>query len=114
MAFWGSPWRKARGLVNRQQHGGSRKRIGLLARRRGLRIEGLEDRALLTVTAGFDNGQLTVVSDWNDEIVVDVESGYVKVNGADPSIGPVAAAEVTGLTVRGGLLTPNIDVSGTK
>lgn len=62
----------------------------------------------------FVDGHLSVTSDWNDEIVVDVEQGFVKVNGLDPSIGPVAAAEVTGLSVRGGLLSPNIDVAGTS
>ncbi|MBX9792018.1 MAG: hypothetical protein K2Y37_24100, partial [Pirellulales bacterium] len=54
-----------------------------LPRGRKLRIEGLEDRALLTVTASFVDGHLAVASDWRDEIVVDVESGFVKVNGAD-------------------------------
>jgi len=113
MAFWGSPWRRARGLVSRRPLGRERKRLSVTSRR-CLPLERLEDRALLTVTAAFVDGELSVTSDWSDEIIVDVESGYVKVNGADPSIGPIAAADVTGLSVRGGLLTPNIDVSGTS
>jgi len=113
MAFWGSPWRRARGLVSRRPWGRVRKRLPMTTRRR-LPLERLEDRALLTVTAAFVDGQLSVASDWNDDIVLSVEQGQVKVNGLDPNIGPVAAAEVTGLSVRGGLLSRNIDVAGTS
>jgi len=115
MAFWGSPWRRARGLVSRRPMGRVRKRLPMTTRRR-LPLERLEDRALLTVTTSFVDGHLSVSSDWNDPLVLTVEqsSGYVKVNGADPSVGPIAAAEVTGLTVRGGLLSPVVDASGTS
>ncbi|MBX9792556.1 MAG: hypothetical protein K2Y37_26950, partial [Pirellulales bacterium] len=83
-------------------------------RNRVPQVERLEDRALLTVTASFVDGHLAVASDWRDEIVVDVESGFVKVNGTDLDIGPIAAADVTGLSIRGGLLSPLVDAAGTS
>ncbi len=99
MSFWA---RIIRAALNTDSQLPTRRRGQHRSRR--LRVEGLEDRALLTVTALFVDGHLSVASDWNDEIIVDVEQGYVKINGADPSIGAIAAADVTGLSVRGGLL----------
>ena len=80
MSFWA---RIIRAALNIDPQLTKRKRAQNRSRR--LRVEGLEDRALLTVTASFVDGQLSVSSDWNDEIIVDVEQGYVKINGADPS-----------------------------
>ncbi|MGD9647466.1 MAG: Calx-beta domain-containing protein, partial [Pirellulales bacterium] len=69
---------------------------------------------MLTVTTSFVDGQLSIASDWDDNLVLSVDQGYVKVNGLDPIEGVVAAADVTGLSIRGGLLSKLIDASGTN
>ena len=114
MAFWGSPWRRARGLVSRRPFCRERKRLSL-ATLRQLPLERLEDRAMLAVTTTISpDGLLDVSSEWRDDIVLSVADGWLKVNGTDPSSGPIAAADVTSLSVRGGLLSPVVDASGTS
>ncbi|MBX9791776.1 MAG: hypothetical protein K2Y37_22870, partial [Pirellulales bacterium] len=63
MGFWG---RIIRTLLAIESHVSSASSTQRAFRPRGrkLCIEGLEDRALLTVTASFVDGQLSVASDW--------------------------------------------------
>lgn len=75
------------------------------------RIEGLEDRTLLSVVSVFDPvaAELSIDSDAADAIVVTVdESGEVKVNGSSTG---VLAADVALLDVEGGPGDNLIDIS---
>lgn len=85
------------------------------ARRNALRggfFERLEDRRLLTISSGFNtsSGVLSVSADV-DNITISVSSGQVKINGADPQTGALAANSVLHINVTGGAGTQNINLS---
>jgi Ca2+-binding RTX toxin-like protein len=67
---------------------------------------------MLTVTATVNaQGRLDISSDGSDSIDITVQDGNVKVNGADPSSGPVSPAGVMGINVQGGPGANDIDLS---
>ena len=70
----------------------------LVANRR-LGVEPLERRILLTVTSSFTagSGLLSVSSDANDNIAIEISGGLVQINNAAPGGGPLAVAAVTAI-----------------
>ncbi len=77
-------------------------------------VELLEDRTLLSVSAGYNFIQqfLEVRSDGSDSIVIDVNAGNVQINGADPETGTLAADSVPSMIVIGGPGNNVIDLRG--
>jgi len=97
------PWTKERKRRSDRQRAESRiEAIVRASRRRRPTLDRLEDRTLLSVTSAFVDGVLSVSSDADDAIVIDSFEGNVRVNGADPDTGAVAAADVIELLVFGG------------
>lgn len=77
--------------------------------------EFLEDRTLLSVTSLFDeaSGALNIASDAADDVVVTNEAGFVKVNGDDPTHGPLVIEIVSQINVSAtGDFANVIDLSG--
>lgn len=76
-------------------------------------FETLEPRVLMSLLATVDaGGVLTVRSSDDDAIVIFAESGNLKVNGADPSSGPIAAGAITGIRIEGGPGNNNVNLAG--
>ncbi|MBX7166851.1 MAG: hypothetical protein K1X74_11025 [Pirellulales bacterium] len=80
---------------------GRTRRVASLKHRR-ISIEPLEARQLLAVDMSFNDGQLRLDADSASDVEVAVVDGLVKVNGADPTFGELAAASVTKIRVGGG------------
>jgi len=70
--------------------------------------------AQATVTSGVASGVLTVSSDGADAIIVDCQSGVVKINGLNPDSpgGPVACSAITESHVFGGSGANTITLTG--
>jgi hypothetical protein len=83
---------------------------------RRLSIENLEDRRLMTISS-FDaaTGLLDVIAEASDDSIVisasDEETPRVLINGADPTDGALAAADVQVIHVTGNANTAMIDLS---
>lgn len=81
-------------------------------------VEALEERALLSVSSLIINGELSILSDADDSIVVrtnpiDGTSLQVIENGTESTtLGNVQVADVTSINVRGGAGANFIDLSG--
>ncbi|MBM83322.1 MAG: hypothetical protein CMJ78_22400, partial [Planctomycetaceae bacterium] len=81
-------------------------------------IERLEDRTLLTVTALFLDGELTVITDGLDSVSIQEDPdnpGFVQVvgNGSPlSSVNNVTTASITSIEIRGGNNQDTIDLSG--
>ena len=102
-----TPWLSSiQSRVRRHHAMKSRRRTG----RRSPRFEPLEPRILLTISTSFDviSGELTVTSDADDAIAVNVSSGEVTVNGTGTG---VTATDVLKLDVNGGAGANSIDLS---
>lgn len=91
------------------------------ARRKASRprpVEALEERTLLSVSSLIINGELSVLSDADDSIVVrtnpvDGVSLQVIENGVQSTtLGNVAVADITSINIRGGSGPNTIDLSG--
>ena len=78
--------------------------------------ERLEDRTMLSVTALWLNGELSVRSDSGDSIAIETDGNLevlVRVNGLeDTSVPQIAASEVRSIIVEGGDLANVIDLRG--
>jgi Ca2+-binding RTX toxin-like protein len=85
---------------------------------RRIQSEVLEVRTYLSVTSLFAGGELQIVSDGPDSIVVGTDplapgTVQVTVNGAsDPTLGTIQASTVTSLVIVGSDTENNIDLSG--
>lgn len=65
------------------------------------------------VTSTFASGTLTVTVDAADDVAVTVSGGNVKINGADPSSGAVAASAINALSiVTTGDFANHVDLTG--
>lgn len=78
-------------------------------------MEPLEDRRLLAFSATFSSGALTVTSSDNVDItfstVYESSEQRVKINGSDPSTGPLAAANVNSISVSDSTHSHTVDLS---
>lgn len=63
------------------------------------------------VTATYSGDTLSINTDAGDAVVVTVVSGNVKINGSDPSTGPLAAVDCLNMNVYGDALSNSIDLS---
>ena len=70
---------------------------------RQLEIELLEARLAPTVSSSFNSGSglLTVTSNASDPIAIEINSGFVQINGANPGTGALPVASVTSLSITG-------------
>ena len=77
---------------------------------RQLEIELLEARLAPTVSSSFNSGSglLTVTSNASDPIAIEINSGFVQINGANPGTGALPVASVTSLSITG---SNTIDIS---
>lgn len=78
---------------------------------RSLSFDPLEQRCLLAIDTQFADGKLAIVATAQDSIVVTSDQGYVRINGQEPSSGPIAASAVTEIDAQRGLLSTT-DLSG--
>jgi Ca2+-binding RTX toxin-like protein len=96
----------------------SSKQIRRKVARHRTQSEVLEVRTYLSVTSLFAGGELQIVSDGPDSIVVGTDplapgTVQVTVNGADdPTLGTIQASTVTSLVIVGSDTENNIDISG--
>ena len=63
------------------------------------------------ITSNFSGGDLDIATDAGDDIVLTIDNGFVKLNGADPDSGPLEAALVTSIDVNGDDGDNNFDFS---
>jgi Ca2+-binding RTX toxin-like protein len=90
----------------------SRTRTGLLAGAAVAALLALPAVASAAVTSSVTAGVLSVSSDADDAIAITSAGGNVKINGADPGSGAVAAGAITRIEVDGGPGGNAIDLTG--
>lgn len=74
-------------------------------------VERLEERRLLAIDAQFNGGLLTVVGGKADDIVITSQDALVKINGENPTSGPLHVTSLKALSVRPGSNDVNVDLS---
>lgn len=68
---------------------------------------------MLAVTTSLSGGALSVIVDAADAVSISTVAGNVKVNGVDPTGGPIARAALTGLNVQAtGNFDNTVDLTG--